>query len=187
MARTENPVPHWLIGIAGAQELPGHQACQRPWEDPEVSAPYGVNLIASWSNSPSPPGRGDPMDTETVEQGCKATSFPFLPSPPPFCRMHSYNSRYKRSNDDHIWDLFFFWKKKKIQQPLLKLSIKIHICIIIHFKAIREEWEEARPWQHLSSLCLPEWSWRNLEGGTGFLFGAFWGITEMALSIHLFL
>lgn len=43
-------------------------------------------------HSPSPPGRGDTMDTETVEQGCKATSFPYLP---PTCRMHSYNSRYK--------------------------------------------------------------------------------------------
>lgn len=34
---------------------------------------------------------------------------------------------------------FFLKKEKKIQQPLLKFSIKIHICIIIHFKAIREE------------------------------------------------
>ena len=40
---------------------------------------------------------------------------------------------------------FFFLKKKrkkkkrKIQQPLLKFSIKIHICIIIHFKAMRED------------------------------------------------
>lgn len=34
---------------------------------------------------------------------------------------------------------FFFFGKEKIQQPLLKFSIKIHICIIIQFKAIREE------------------------------------------------
>lgn len=82
------------------------------------------------------------MDTETVEQGYKATSFPFLPSPPtpPFAEcivtIHTLQSKEAMMT---TYGTFFFFEKRKIQQPLLKFSIKIHICIIIHFKAIREE------------------------------------------------
>lgn len=47
---------------------------------------------------------------------------------------------------------FFFWKKNK--QPLLKFSIKIHICIIIHFKAIREEWERSKENCRVSPLFV---------------------------------
>lgn len=55
---------------------------------------------------------------------CKATSFPFLPSPPPFCRMHSYNSRYKIKKQ--WWPRmgpFFFWKKKKKSNNLFLNSV----------------------------------------------------------------
>ena len=127
---------------------------------------------------------GHTMDTETVEQGCKATSAPFLPSPPPsLCRMHSYNSRYKIKKQwwPHMGPPSFFWKeKKKIQQPLLKFSIKIHICIIIHFKAMREDGAstEASPRVFLNEAG-------GILRGIAFPFGEFWGIMEMALSIHL--
>lgn len=47
---------------------------------------------------------------------------------------------------------FFFWKKNK--QPLLKFSIKIHICIIIHIKAIREEWERSKENCRVSPLFV---------------------------------
>lgn len=129
------------VGRNGAPQLPTPGSAGPRLTGPCI--PHCADLTA-WLLALTPlpcQHGGHTMDTETVEQGCKATSVPFLPSPPPsLCRMHSYNSRYKISNDDHIWDpLLFFEKKKKIQQPLLKFSIKIHICIIIHFKAMRED------------------------------------------------
>lgn len=83
-----------------------------------------------------------------------------LPSPLPSpYRMHSYSSQ-KWSNDDHIWTFLFEKRKKKIQHPLLKFSIKIHICIIIYFKAIRGEWAE----HGKRSTLLPVSPWQGWRG-----------------------
>lgn len=71
----------------------------------------------------------------------------------PLCRMHSLQFTYKVKKQcwPHMGP-FFFWKKNK--QPLLKFSIKIHICIIIHFKAIREEWERSKENCRVSPLFV---------------------------------
>lgn len=56
------------------------------------------------------------MDTETVEQGYKATSFPFLPSPPtpPFAEcivtIHTLQSKEAMMT---TYGTFFFLKKEK--------------------------------------------------------------------------
>lgn len=72
----------------------------------------------------------------------------------PLCRMHSLQFTYKIKKQcwPHMGPFFFFWKKNK--QPLLKFSIKIHICIIIHFKAIREEWERSKENCRVSPLFV---------------------------------
>lgn len=69
--------------------------------------------------------------------------------------MHSLQFTYKIKKQcwPHMGPFFFFfWKKNK--QPLLKFSIKIHICIIIHFKAIREEWERSKENCRVSPLFV---------------------------------
>lgn len=58
------------------------------------------------------------------------------------CQMHSLQFTYKIKKQcwPHVGP-FFVCKRNNL---FLKFSIKIHICIIIHFKAIREEWERSK-------------------------------------------
>lgn len=76
------------------------------------------------------------MDTETVSTSRAL----FLPQTISYW-MHSLQFTYKIKKQ--CWPHMgpFCWKRNNL---FLKFSIKIHICIIIQFKAIREEWERSK-------------------------------------------
>lgn len=124
------PLLHWInaarlgsriLNHTGWQELPapGIYLAIRPASNSGKRTQRSVSLCWPYhivSHSPSPPGHGDTMDTETGEQGCKATPVPFLPSLPPTpCRMHSYSSPYniKKRRWPHVGLFFFFFEKRK--------------------------------------------------------------------------
>lgn len=97
--------------------------------------------------------------------------------------MHSLQFTYKIKKQ--CWPHMgpFFWKKNK--QPLLKFSIKIHICIIIHFKAIREEWERSKENCRVSPLFV---FLNRAEGSHWSFFSGWelWRATATALDlVHL--
>lgn len=117
-----------LVGRSGAPQPPTPGSAGPRLTGPCI--PHFADLTA-WLLALTPlpcQQRGHTMDTETVEQGCKATSVPFLPSPPPhapLCRMHSYNSRYKIKKQwwPHMGPLSFFWKEKKKSNNLFLNSV----------------------------------------------------------------
>lgn len=91
--------------------------------------------------------------------------------------MHSLQFTYKIKKRcwPHMGPFFVVCLKKR-NNLFLKFSIKIHICIIIHFKAIREEWERSKESCSTSPLfCLPEWNWRETAGA--FTWERSWGAT----------
>lgn len=89
--RTPEPlgVPlHPGLTLRGWDQEPCTALADRDRRPRECAAPATGGTQRPLSTSPlplpppSPPGHGDTMDTETGEQGCKATSFPSPPAPP---------------------------------------------------------------------------------------------------------
>lgn len=95
------------------------------------------------------------MDTETFSTVSQDSLF--LPQTIS-CWMHSLQFTYKKKKQcwPHMGP-FFVWKRNNL---FLKFSIKIHICIIIHFKAIREEWERSKK---AAASLLPLSSWMEMK------------------------